>query len=83
MFCRGFGGYGFGSGGSIGFGWMFLAMGFRLLIFIVLIVLAVKLFHKYNNKSNNSLRILDEKFAAGEISEEDYLKRRAILSHKN
>lgn len=85
MFCRGFGGYGygFGSGNSIGFGLMFLAMGFRLLIFIGLIVLAVKLYKKHNNKSNNTLRILDEKFAAGEISEEDYLKRRAILSQKN
>lgn len=83
MFCRGFGGYGLGSGGSFGFGWMFLAMGFRLLIFIGLIVLTIKLFKKYNNKSNSSLRILDEKFASGEISEEEYLKRKAILSHRN
>ncbi|NRX26829.1 hypothetical protein DFM89_002421 [Clostridium beijerinckii] len=36
MFCSGFGGY----------GGMFLAMGFRMLIFIALIVLAFKLFKK-------------------------------------
>lgn len=86
MFCggfRGFGGYGFGPAGSAGFGWMFLAMGFRLLIFIGLIILAVKLFKSYTNKSNNTLKILDERFAKGEISEEEYIKRRTILSQKN
>ena len=54
-----------------------------ILIFIGLIVLAVKLFKKYANTSYNSLRILDEKFALGEISEEEYLKRKNILTHKN
>lgn len=83
MFCGGFGRYGFGPSGSIGAGFMFLAAGFRLLIFIGLIVLAVKLFKKYANTSYNSLRILDEKFALGEISEEEYLKRKNILTHKS
>lgn len=83
MFCGGFGRYGFGPSNSIGSGWMFLAAGFRLLIFIVLIVLAVKLFKKYTNTSYNSIRILDEKFARGEIDEEEYLKRKNILTHKN
>ncbi|MFL0247854.1 SHOCT domain-containing protein [Candidatus Clostridium stratigraminis] len=86
MFCGGFGrfgGYGFGPSGSIGYGWMFLAAGFRLLIFIGLIILAVKLYKKYSNKSNASMRILDEKFAKGEISEEEYLRRKTILSQNN
>lgn len=83
MFCGGFGGYGFGASGSIGIGWMFLAMGFRLLIFIGLIVFAVRLFRSYTNKSNDTLKILDERFAKGEISEEDYLKRRTVLSQRN
>lgn len=83
MFCRGFGQYGFGPLGSIGFGGMFLIMGFKLLIFIGLIYIAVKLLKKYSNKSNSSLRILDEKFASGEISEEEYLKRKLILSQRN
>lgn len=81
MFCGGFGGYGPLS--SIGFGGMFLAMGFRMLVFIGLIVLGVKLFKSYNNKSNDPMRILNEKFASGEMSQEEYLKRKEIFSQKN
>ncbi|GAA0730148.1 SHOCT domain-containing protein [Clostridium malenominatum] len=83
MFCGGFGPYGFNSSGSLGFGWMFLSMGFRLLIFIGLVFLAVRLFKSYTNKSNDVMRILNEKFASGEISEEEYLKRKTVLSQKN
>ena len=88
MFCRGFGGYGyggfggFGSASSIGYEGMFLAMGFRMIIFIVLIVLAVKLFKNYTNKSNDAMRILNEKFAGGEISQEEYLSKKTILNKK-
>lgn len=82
MFC-GFGGYGYGPLSSIGLGGMFLAMGFRMLIFIVLIILAVKLFRNYTNKSNDPMRILNEKFASGEMNQEEYLKRKVILSEKN
>ena len=85
MFCRGFGGYGYGGFGpasSIGYEGMFLAMGFRMLIFIVLIVLAVKLFKNYTYKSNGAMKILDEKFASGEINKEEYLSRKTILSQK-
>lgn len=85
MFCRGFGGYGFGYGpaGSAGIGWMFLAQGFRLIIFIALIILAYRLFKNYTVKSNNTLKVLDERFAKGEITEEEYLKMKSILSQKN
>jgi putative membrane protein len=82
MFC-GFGGYGYGPLSSIGLGGMFLASGFRMLIFIVLIVIAVKLFRGYTNKANDPMKILNEKFASGEMSQEEYLKRKAILSQKN
>ncbi|ABR35093.1 SHOCT domain-containing protein [Clostridium beijerinckii] len=84
MFCSGFGGYGgFGAASSIGYGGMFLAMGFRMLIFIALIVLAFKLFKNYTNKSNDAMKILNEKFAGGEITQEEYLKRKSVLSQKN
>ncbi|QGU95344.1 SHOCT domain-containing protein [Clostridium bovifaecis] len=83
MFCNSFGPYGFGSPSSIGFGWMFLVMGLRLLVFIGLIVLAIKLFKNHTNKSKDSMRLLDERFAKGEINEEEYLKIRTILSQKN
>ncbi|MDR3598088.1 SHOCT domain-containing protein [Clostridium sp.] len=82
MFC-GFGGYGYGPLSSIGLGGMFLSMGFRMLIFIVLIILAIKLFRNYTDKSNVPMKILNEKFASGEMSEEEYLKRKAILLQKN
>jgi len=89
MFCRGFGSfggygpYGYGASGSFGIGWDLINMGFRLLILIGLIVLAVKLYKKHNNFNNSTMRILDEKFANGEINEEEYLKRKTILSKKN
>ena len=83
MFCGGFRSFGFNSSGSLGFGWMFLAMGFRLLIFVGLIFLTVKLFKSFTNKSNDLMTILNEKFARGEISEEEYLKRKTILSQRN
>lgn len=84
MFCNGFGGYGgFGPASSIGYGGMFLAMGFRMLILIALIAFAFKLFKNYTNKSNDAMRILNNKFASGEITEEEYLKRKTILSQKN
>lgn len=76
MFC-GFGGSGFGFSP-----WMFMMMGIRILIFIVLIVLGVKIIKSYTSKSNGALKILDEKFANGEISEEEYVKRRGIITQK-
>lgn len=84
MFCGGFGRYiMFRHLNSIQYGWMFLSAAFKLLIFIGIVVIAVKLFKNYSNKSNESIKIIDEKFAKGEISEEEYLKRRTILSQKN
>lgn len=83
MFCSSFGRYGdFGPVNSIGYGGMFFAMGFRILIFIVLIAFAFKLYKSYTNKSSDAMRILNNKFASGEISEEEYLKRKTILSQK-
>lgn len=84
MFCRGFGGYGgFGPASSIGYEGRFMMMGFRILIFIALIVIAVKIFKIYTNKSNDAMKILNEKFASGEITQEEYLSRKAILTQKN
>jgi putative membrane protein len=83
MFCGGFGPFGSSFSGTLGLGWFLLATGFRLLIFAGLIFVAVKLLKNYSNNTNKTMRILDEKFASGEISEEEYLKRKAVLSQKN
>ena len=94
MFCgggfgfHGFGPSGFNNFGSFGFmnsSWMFAFMGIRFIIFIIFILLGVKLFRRYTRSSNYnaSLKILDERFAKGEISEEEFIRRRTILSQKN
>lgn len=61
---------------------MFVVMGINIVIVIALIVIAVKLFNKYANHNRKALGILDEKFANGEITEEEYLKRKTILKQK-
>ncbi|WP_040215061.1 SHOCT domain-containing protein [Clostridium polynesiense] len=83
MFCRGFGPYGYNSGGFLGSGSMLLMLGFRVLIFIGIIMLIYKLFKHFSGNSQNSLKILNEKFAKGEISQEEYLSRKNVLINKD
>ena len=85
MFCGGYPGYFSSYGGG---GGMFLMMGFGLLIFIALVFLAFKLM-KVNSSSafslsgNLALNILNERYAKGEINEEEYTKKKIILAKKN
>jgi putative membrane protein len=83
MFCGGFGGYGAYGYGSLGGGWALMSMGFRLLIFVGVIILAYKLIKQFTNKPGDALNILDMAYAKGEISEEEYLKRKSALLRKN
>lgn len=83
MFCSRLLGSGYGGGGG-----MFLMMGFGFLIFLSLIFLAFKLV-KVNSTSpfsvsnNSALVILNERYANGEINEEEYTKKKIILSKRN
>jgi Predicted membrane protein len=82
MFC-GFGGPGIGAGTGFGFSpWMYMMMGIRMLIFIGLIILGVRFLKNHTMNWNSALNILDEKFAKGEISEEEYIKRKTVIVQK-
>jgi putative membrane protein len=69
---------------------MWIGMGLGLLLFLVVIYLIVQLLRRsrgdvdrrdgrYDNPSSDALRILDERFAKGEITEEEYERRRSML----
>jgi putative membrane protein len=77
--CRGLGYGGFGNNGFGGAIMMIIA-----LLLIVIVVYAIfKLLNqpKYNEAKENSkaVDIIAEKYALGEISEEEYLKKKKLL----
>lgn len=60
---------------------------FPIIILVVLLFIFMNSSGRGNNISfnrdeNNALDILDKRFANGEISEEEYLKKRSILKDK-
>lgn len=89
------GGYGYGYGPGIGggFGWMgIIGMAVNVLIWIGIIVLVVYLirrltggqFHAHNvasagNSSSSALNILNERFARGEITADEYKQMKQEL----
>lgn len=82
---NGYGGYGgYGMHGNFVGGFFPMTMIFNLVVLIALIVVGVKLYKKYVSGTDKSkiFSILDEKYASGEITEEEYIKRRTILSNK-
>lgn len=70
---------------------MWIAMGLGLLLLLFVLYLIVQLLRRnrdqdsggrsdrYGSASNDALRILDERFAKGEITEEEYQRRRSML----
>lgn len=82
--CRGlgYGGLGYNGSGYFGFGGIFMMIIQILLIGIVLYAI-FKLVSRtlYSEGKNNSkaINILEEKYALGEISEEEYLKKKKLL----
>jgi putative membrane protein len=76
-----------GWGGGWGWGGWF-AMGLMMLVFWGLIIIGVIAIirswrpgqHDAGGGRSDALRLLDERFARGEIDEEDYRKRRGLLT---
>ncbi|MGE5628466.1 MAG: SHOCT domain-containing protein [Solirubrobacterales bacterium] len=81
---RGFGGmYGINQfGGSFPIWFMFGMMVLKLVVIAVIIFVAYKMYKKHNFKSFSAIGILNERFAKGEIDEEEYLKRKEVLKRK-
>ncbi|URZ02351.1 SHOCT domain-containing protein [Clostridium felsineum] len=73
------GGYGYHNVGG-----MIFMMGFGMIIFLAIVFIIFKLSKQNNNAffyndDNSALNILSERFAKGEINEEEYNKMKAAL----
>ncbi|MFD3156969.1 SHOCT domain-containing protein [Haloimpatiens sp. FM7330] len=75
---RGCFGYGFS---NVGTPYMFGFMIIRFLLIIGIVVIAVKLFKNYFISNNNAFKTLDNLYAKGEITEEEYKKRKSIIKN--
>ncbi|MFT8627112.1 hypothetical protein [Oenococcus sicerae] len=73
--------------------WSLIAFCIQIAILIIIVLIVIAFWKKYQKKdkiefthlgsyfrSNEAQRILDEKFARGEISESKYLKRKKLLA---
>lgn len=83
-----YGGFGYGNG------YEFMRGGMMFMMFIGLILIAAVVYfvvkgnsghahnqnYAYNNVGSNALDILNEKFAKGEISEEEYSTKKRMIS---
>lgn len=66
---NGFGGMGFMGGGFLFYG-----------IVLLLIILAIVYFTKNNHKQNSALEVLNQEYAKGNVSDDDYQKRKDNLN---
>ncbi len=86
MWGWGPGGYGYGPGWMMGDGW-WLMMAFIFLVLIGIVVVAVAVLRRERYVENvparrtaNGLAILEERYAKGEISREEYLEKKRDLA---
>lgn len=79
MFGCGISNVGTMGGGSLIFGLLYL--GFRVAVVGLIIYLLFKLFNGGNN-NNKVINVLNERYASGEISFEEYEERKSNLNRK-
>lgn len=80
-YMMGYGGYGYG---MMGFGWGFLMMIVILVAVIFSIIALVRFLQRTSpnpssNIGNKAMEILNERYARGEISDEEYKRKKAEL----
>lgn len=63
-------------------GFMLLGGLLKMVLMASIIIFIVRRRKKISGYNHSSVRILAEKYASGEISEDDYLKRKSVLSQK-
>ncbi len=69
--------------GFIGYGSCFGGGGFGMIFWTILLAVGIIAFYKWQRGSNTSaIDVLKNQFARGEITEEDYLKRKEVLKQK-
>ncbi|SHF05463.1 putative membrane protein [Marinitoga hydrogenitolerans DSM 16785] len=83
MPCWGWSGFFYGYGGIIG---SLIGFGFMILLVVIVYFLFKNLFKPNNLKKSNVktsnedlLRILNEKFVNGEITEEEYMRKKKLI----
>ena len=86
MFCRGFGvgpGFRFGMGAWGGAGWLGMILHAAIIIGIVYLVyrLIKRLTETTHSNGNNALKILEEEYALGKITREEFLEKRQVLKN--
>ncbi len=69
--------YGYGFGGF----WMmpFMLICIAIVVLIVVLVMRSSGNHKTTNYNNKALEILDSKLASGEITEEEYQRKKQLI----
>lgn len=78
--------WGFSHMGHGMFGTGFLGWAITLLIIVLVVLLLGRLFRpdkKISTDTRDSMKILDDRFARGEISEQEYRKMREVLERRN
>ncbi|MEG6565418.1 SHOCT domain-containing protein [Thermoanaerobacterium saccharolyticum] len=73
---------GWGYGGGIVFGLIWMIIQVAIVVGAIYFIVSLFQNKKGSNRSSNALEILKERYARGEISEEEYKERKRNLEEK-